>query len=486
MLLPMAVSILWFRQDLRLADHAALQAALARGGALLPLFIDSAEEEGPWANGGAGRWWLKESLRSLAAELAARGSQLVVRRGPVLRVLQSLVRESGADAIFWTRRYEPPLAARDLALQQTLREAGLLAESRGGRLLAEPEQLRTQSGGPYQIFTPYWRAFLREIEPPLPLAAPARLPAPEHWPRSEPAQLDALVPQERWMDSLAAHWRPGELAAQAQLVTFIDSALERYPDGRDRPAIAGTSRLSARLQWGELTPRQIWHAVGAAAAARGQGAAEWRSGKYLAELIWREFSYHLLHHWPTLPEAPMRPAFNAFPWREDAAQLHAWQRGRTGIPLVDAGMRELRASGWMHNRVRMVVASFLVKNLRIHWREGARWFLDTLVDADLANNTQGWQWSAGCGADAAPYFRIFNPVSQGQKFDPEGHYVRRWLPELAALPDAHLHAPWLAPPLLLAAAGVTLGVQYPRPIVDLAVSRRSALAALQEMHAAIR
>lgn len=482
----MYTSIVWFRQDLRLADHPALQAALARGGAVLPLYIDAAEEEGAWASGGAGRWWLRESLRALAAELTKRGSRLLVRRGPALSVLQDLVRESGADAIFWTRRYEPALAARDRVVQQELRAAGLLAESRGGRLLAEPEQLRNQSGAPFQVFTPYWRAFLREIEPPLPLPAPATLPAPRQWPRSEPSTVEELIPQAPWMASLSAHWQAGERPAHEQLQTFIDTALERYPDARDRPALAGTSRLSPRLQWGELTPRQIWHAVGTAAAARGHSSAEWRSGKYLAELIWREFSYQLLHHWPSLPEAPMRAAYESFPWREDAVQLQAWQRGRTGIPLIDAGMRELWASGWMHNRVRMVVASFLVKNLRIHWRHGARWFLDTLVDADLANNTQGWQWSAGCGADAAPYFRIFNPVSQGQKFDPEGHYVRRWLPELAALPVAYLHAPWLAPPLLLAASGVTLGVQYPRPIVDLALSRRNALGALQEMHAARR
>jgi deoxyribodipyrimidine photo-lyase len=486
MLLPMSVSILWFRQDLRLADHAALQAALARGGAVLPLYIDAAGEEGLWASGGAGRWWLGQSLQALAGELAARGSRLILRRGAALSVLQALVHESGADAIFWTRRYEPALAARDLALQRELRAAGLLAESRGGRLLAEPEQLRNQSGGPFQVFTPYWRAFLREIEVPLPTSAPRLLPAPERWPRSQPAALADLVPHAAWMDSLGEHWQPGERPAHKQLQAFIDTALERYADARDRPAIAGTSRLSPRLQWGELTPRQIWHAIGAACAARGQEAAEWRSTKYLCELIWREFSYHLLHHWPTLPEAPVRAAFAAFPWREDPLQLRAWQHGRTGIPLVDAGMRELIATGWMHNRVRMVVASFLVKNLRIHWRHGARWFLDTLVDADLANNSQGWQWSAGCGADAAPYFRIFNPVSQGQKFDPEGHYVRRWLPELAALPDDYLHAPWLAPPLLLAASGVTLGVHYPQPIVDLAVSRRNALGALQEMHAAFQ
>jgi deoxyribodipyrimidine photo-lyase len=477
----MKLSILWFRQDLRLADHSALQAALARGGAVLPLYIDAAEEESAWASGGAGRWWLGQSLQALAAELATRGSQLLVRRGPALRVLQALVAESGADAIFWTRRYEPRLAAADLTLQHTLRESGLLAECRGGRLLAEPEQLRTQSGGPFQIFTPYWRAFLREIEPPLPLSAPRALPVPAHWPASDPAVLAELVPHRHWMTSLAAHWRPGEAAAHAQLERFIDGALERYADAREKPAVAGTSRLSPHLHWGELSPRQIWHAVGAAAAARGRSAAEWRSSKFLSELLWRDFSYQLLHHWPTLPEAPMRAAFAAFPWREDAAQLQAWQRGETGIPLVDAGMRELMASGWMHNRVRMVVASFLVKNLRIHWRAGAQWFLDTLVDADLANNTQGWQWSAGCGADAAPYFRIFNPVSQAQKFDPQGHYVRRWLPELAALPDAHLQAPWLAPPLLLASAGVTLGVHYPYPIVDLAESRRQALGALREM-----
>jgi deoxyribodipyrimidine photo-lyase len=478
----MAVSILWFRQDLRLADHAALQAALGRGGALLPVFIDEPDTEHAERDGGAARWWLSQSLQALASELAARGSRLLLRQGPAEAVLDALVQESGADAIYWTRRYEPAWAARDRALQARLRARGLIAESRGGRLLCEPEALSNQSGKPYQVFTPYWRAFLQAIQPALPLAAPARLPAPARWPDSLP--LAPLFPHARWMESLAAQWQPGERQAQAQLAAFVGSTLERYSETRDRPAIAGTSRLSPRLQWGELTPAQIWHAVGARAERGGQRAAEWRSSKFLAELIWREFSYHLLHHWPTLPDAPMREAFAAFPWREDAAQLAAWQRGRTGIPLVDAGMRELWATGWMHNRVRMIVASFLVKNLRIHWRDGAQWFLETLVDADLASNTQGWQWSAGCGADAAPYFRIFNPVSQGQKFDPEGRYVRRWLPELAALPDAHVHAPWEAPPLLLATSGVTLGVHYPHPIVDLAVSRRNALSALQAMQGA--
>lgn len=475
------VSIVWLRQDLRLADNPALDAALQRGGALLPLYIDSTAEEGGWAPGAASRWWLQQSLAALEADLQRRGSRLSYRRGRALQVLLELCRQTGADAVYWNRRYEPEVMARDEGVKQALRSAGILAESRNGALLVEPWQVATRSGGPFQVFTPFWRRVLAELAPPAPAAPPAQLPAPAAWPESLTLAALELLPRIRWYTTLAASWSPGEAGAAQRLDQFVEAGLKAYAERRDRPATAGTSRLSPYLHHGELSPRQVWHAVLAGAGRSGLGSAETRAGKFLAELIWREFSYHLLYHFPDTPTAPLRAQFHRFQWRDDPAALHAWQRGRTGVPLVDAGMRELWATGWMHNRVRMITASFLVKNLRLPWLAGARWFWDTLVDADLAANTQGWQWTAGCGADAAPYFRVFNPVTQSQRFDPQGQYLRHWLPELARLDDRQIHAPWLAPPAQLAAAGVQLGRDYPLPIVDLQQSRAAALAAFAQM-----
>jgi deoxyribodipyrimidine photo-lyase len=473
-------SIVWFRQDLRLTDNPALAAALQRGGALMPLYIDSGAEEGTWAPGAASRWWLHQSLAALDADLRRRGSQLSYRRGPALQVLLALCRETGADAVYWNRRYEPEVMARDTGVEEALRSKGILAESRNGALLVEPWRIATHSGGPFQVFTPFWRRMLAEPVPPAPAAAPARLPAPVAWPQSLTLAALELLPRTHWYAALAAAWSPGEAGAAQRLDHFVEANLKAYADCRDRPAIAGTSRLSPYLHHGELSPRQVWHAVLRGAGRCGLGSAEARAGKFLAELIWREFSYHLLYHFPDTPTAPLRAQFRRFPWRDDPAALHAWQQGRTGVPLVDAGMRELWATGWMHNRVRMIAASFLVKNLRLPWLAGARWFWDTLVDADLAANTQGWQWTAGCGADAAPYFRVFNPVTQSRRFDPQGQYLRRWLPELARLDDRQIHAPWLAAPAQLAAAGAQLGRDYPLPIVDLQQSRTAALAAFQQ------
>jgi deoxyribodipyrimidine photo-lyase len=467
-------TLVWFRQDLRLADNPALSAALARGGPVVPVYIDSESEEGDWPAGAASLWWRHHSLASLEASLQAAGSRLVLRRGPALATLRELARECGADAIYWNRRYEPAVRERDARIKEALRADGFVAESRNGALLAEPWELRTQGGGPFQVFTPYWRKLLATIEPPRLLPAPAQLVAPAAWPASLPLATLGYLPRIPWDAGLHAHWQPGEAGATRQLEQFISSAIPRYADRRDLPAEPGTSRLSPCLHHGELSPRQVWHVVLAA-------DPQARAGKYLAELVWREFSYHLLHHFPHTPGQPLRPAYAAFPWREDAALLRAWQRGQTGIPLVDAGMRELWHTGWMHNRVRMVTASFLVKNLLQPWQAGARWFWDTLVDADLAANTQGWQWTAGCGADAAPFFRIFNPVTQGERFDPKGEYLRRWLPELARLEGPALHTPWEATPVELAAAGVVLGKDYPLPIVSLADSRQAALAALKQM-----
>ena len=473
-------TILWFRLDLRLADNPALQAALRRGGPILPVFVWAPEEEGGWAPGGASRWWLHQSLRSLANSLENLGSRLILRRGPTCETLVAVARETRADAVVWNRRYEPALVRRDTEVKARLKAAGLTVESYNSALLCEPWTLATRVGKPYQVFTPFWKACQASASPPPPAPAPRRLPAPVKWPPSlELAELK-LEPTIDWAGGLRSSWQPGERGAQALLDRFLRAALADYRNERDRPDRMGTSRLSPHLHFGEIGPGQIWHALREAArdaGAQREAAAEW----YLRELGWREFAHHLLFHFPHTTDEPLRQEFTRFPWRSDAKALRAWQRGRTGYPLVDAGMRELWHTGWMHNRVRMVVASFLVKHLLIPWQEGAAWFWDTLVDADLANNSLGWQWTAGCGADAAPFFRIFNPVSQGSKFDEQGEYVRRWVPELARVPAQWIHQPWAAPPQVLAEAEVKLGVTYPLPIVEHAEARKRALEALSEV-----
>ncbi len=461
--------LLWFRQDLRLAGNPALAAALARGGPLIPVYIHAPEEEGDWPPGAASCWWLAGSLAALDADLRARGSRLTVLRGPTADALRRLAAMTGATAVSWNRRYEPAAAARDAALATSLPADGLHVRIHAAALLAEPWTVATQAGRPFQVFTPFWRAQLRQLDPPLPDPAPEWIPGPEDWPATLPLDSLGLLPVVPWDRAMRACWQPGESGAHAALERFLATAFAGYGEGRDRPAENGTSRLSPHLHWGEISPAQVWHAAAEAAARQGQGPQDWRASPFITELGWREFAYHLLHHFPHTPAQPLRPEFARFPWAEDPAALEAWRRGRTGIPLVDAGMRQLWATGWMHNRVRMVVASFLVKQLRQPWQEGARWFWDTLVDADLAANSLGWQWSAGSGADAAPYFRIFNPVTQGRRFDPDGSYVKRWLPELLDLPEAIIHAPWTSP----------LGAKaaYPEPIVDLGAARRAALAA---------
>jgi deoxyribodipyrimidine photo-lyase len=490
--------LLWFRQDLRLADNPALAAALERGGPIIPLYIHSPEEEGDWPPGAASRWWLHESLTKLGADLAARGSRLVVVRaepraggGATLAALTSLLASTGAGAVFWNRRYEPAVTARDRVIKSDLRARGLEVRSFNAALLREPWDVANQAGAPFKVFTPFWRSIVATLEPAQPLAAPERIPAPTQWPASNvQGGLDAaggalvtrsiaalgLMPRIRWYEGFAQSWSPGEAGAARALRGFLQDALPDYAQARDLPAAHGTSRLSPHLHFGEISPRQVWHAVASTTTS-----GDLRQSKFLAEVGWREFAHHLLHHFPTTPLEPLRGEFSRFRWAESPQQLRAWQRGATGIPLVDAGMRELWHTGWMHNRVRMIAASFLVKNLRLPWQDGARWFWDTLVDADLASNTLGWQWVAGCGADAAPYFRVFNPVTQGLRFDPQGTYLRRWLPELARLPDDAVHAPWEADAATLAAAGVTLGGNYPRPLVDLKASREDALAAFQAL-----
>jgi len=469
----MAIALIWFRDDLRLDDNPALQAALARGYQALPLFIHAPHEEGDWAPGAASDAWRARSLAALDASLRARGNRLRCAQGDSLETLRGIAKAHGADAVFWNRRYEPAIEARDAAIKRALRAGGLHAESFNGALLREPWQVETQQGDPYKVFSAYWKT-ASAATPGLHLgAAPAQLPALP-WDRGDSAGPDALraLRARDWNGKFWQHATPGEAGAHVALRRFIDNGLADYSAARDRPAFDGTSRLSSHLHFGEISVQRVLAEVQASAESPEAIAA------FVRQLGWREFAYHLLHHYPQTVERNLNARFDDLQWaKPDPGLLAAWQRGRTGIPIIDAGMRQLWQTGWMHNRVRMLVASVLTKNLRMHWGVGARWFWDTLVDADLANNTLGWQWVAGTGADAAPYFRIFNPVLQAQRFDPDGAYVRRWLPELAGLPDTLLHAPWQQPAVLR-----RMAPKYPRaPIVDLAASREMALAAYQEL-----
>jgi len=474
------LSIVWFRRDLRLRDNPALAAAAAQG-PVLPVYIHAPAEEGPGAPGGASRWWLHHSLAALQAELEAHGLKLVIRRGSAASAIQALAKESGASAVYWNRRYEPVAIGRDAGLVDAFEAAGLGVHLFNGALLREPWEMATQQGRPYQVFTPFYRALLakgpaREGV----LGLPRGLQGPTRWPAGERLAVLGLLPQRPWDAEFSQYSTPGEAGARVALKAWLQSGLSGYVEGRDRPDQQGTSRLSPHLHFGELSPLQVWEATRAAAEA--QPAARQGAEAFLRELVWREFSHHLINHFPATVDQPLRLKFKAFPWAKGiAAPLKAWQRGLTGYPIVDAGMRELWRTGFMHNRVRMIAASFLVKDLLIDWRRGAAWFMDTLVDADLAQNTLGWQWTAGCGADAAPYFRVFNPVLQGQKFDPAGAYVRRWVPELAKLPDRWIHQPWAPPAEVLAAAGVQLGSSYPKPLVEHAQARERALEAFRAL-----
>jgi deoxyribodipyrimidine photo-lyase len=475
----MNTALVWFRQDLRLMDNPALWAALQTCERVIPVYVHTPEEAGSWAPAAASNWWLHQSLAALDEGLHRRGSRLVIHRGESsAAALQELAQRTGAAKIFWNRCYEPALLARDSRLTEFLRQQGLTVECHGGNLLYEPWTVRGDKDRPYRVFTPFWRACQKLAPPPAPLPGPEQLPAvPSSLPRV-PLESLGLLPRSSWDGGLRRTWKPGEGGALTQLAAFLEEGLADYAAYRDRPDIAGTSRLSPYLHFGEISVRQVYHAVQSLAATHPAAGLLRSAETFLRELGWREFAYHLLHHFPFTPEEPLDERYRKYPWHEDheGVLLRAWQEGQTGYPMVDAGMRELWQTGWMHNRVRMLSASLLAKNLRLPWQSGARWFWDTLVDADLANNTLGWQWSAGCGADAAPYFRIFNPVLQGERFDPEGAYVQRWVPELAALPRPFIHQPWRASPEVLQRFGVRLGDQYPLPIIDFATSRQEALA----------
>lgn len=471
-----APTIVWLRKDLRLADNPALAEACARGGPVIPLFIlDPAEPLG-----GASRWWLHHSLEALAQDCAVLGSPLVLRAGPPAELLLSLAGETGATTIVWNRRYEPQTIARDTVIKAALTEKGFDARSFNGSLLVEPSALRAHNGEPYKVFTPFWRtlAGFAPFAPPRP--APAALPAPLALVASDHLDDWSLLPHAPdWAAGLRATWQPGETAAAERLGDFLDVDVAAYPDARDRMDKAGTSRLAAHFHWGELSMRQAWQAAAMTADAHPASAAG--VSAFQRQMAWREFSAHLLFHWPHLATRAWKPAYENFPWADNEEHFKAWAEGRTGYPVVDAAMRALWATGTMHNRARMIVASFLVKHLLIDWRRGADWFEDTLVDADLANNRAGWQWVAGSGSDASPYFRIFNPVLQGQKFDPDGTFVRQWVPELAGLDNRFIHQPWSAPGHALDEAGILPGETYPRPIIDHDFARKRALAALASM-----
>jgi deoxyribodipyrimidine photo-lyase len=467
--------ILWFRRDLRLSDNPAVQAAVASGGPVLPIFI--LEDDGPVrAPGAASFWWLDKSLKALAGELEARGSRLLIGRGAAETVLRALAEESGAGSIVWSRTYEPMAEARDQALAAALASLGLETQACGGRLLLDPLSVRTKSGGLYTVFTPFWRAAQAQLDPQPPAPAPEAVLAPDRWPKLQSLESLGLHPTAPDWSTGFDVWRPGEAAAQARLDLFLTEKLQAYPHDRDRPAVDGGSRLSPHLAWGEISPRQIYCAAQARLAAHGLEA---EVGKFLTELGWRDFDYSNLAQQPKLAREPFKRSLPGLKWRRSASDLEAWKRGRTGYPIVDAGMRQLWTTGWMHNRVRLITSSFLVKHLLIDWREGEAWFWDCLVDCDPANNPANWQWIAGTGADAQPFFRIFNPVTQAEKFDPEGDYVRRWTPELARADRRWIHAPWRASPQELAAAGVRLGHDYPHPIVEHETARARALEALR-------
>ncbi len=475
----MGTCLLWFRRDLRLADNPALMALLDDGHRPVPVFIHD-EPDPDWPLGGASAWWLHHSLVALQESLRQHGSDLVVLAGDTQQQLLKLIENTGAEGVYWNRCYEPAFIKRDERLTGSLKQRGLGAYSYNGSLLRAPRENLKKDGTPYRVFTPFWKA-LHKTGPSRTIARqPQRLPALPGRSKTGGTTIDALelLPDHGWDRAFYDRWRPGEDNAWKVLDDFCDDRLFDYASLRDVPEKSATSGLSPHLHFGEISPLQAWHHLQHWASTTASPGALAASEAWLRQLAWREFSHHLLYHFPHTALQPLDARFEQFPWRTDYAEpLACWQQGETGIPIVDAGMRELWTTGYMHNRVRMLVASCLTKNLRIPWQEGARWFWDTLVDADLANNTMGWQWTAGSGADAAPYFRIFNPVLQGEKFDKAGNYVRHWVPELAKLGDRFIHQPWSADPADLADAGIRPGIDYPEPLVDLKTSRKDALAA---------
>ena len=466
-------AIVWFRKDLRLSDHPALDAALQGGMEIIPVFIWDREEGGAWSPGAASRWWLHHSLDSLQSSIRLLGGNLLLVRGIPAEQLPKIARDYQATHLFYGRAYAPAGITTQEAVEEACDIHGIATESFNSSLLQEPWETKNGTGKPFQVFTPSRKSrpiIYREPSSydPHKLRFTPNLSSP-----STLAEL-GLLPEHPWHQKLGNHWEVSEAAAHQQIERTVAEVTQSYATRRNHPSVNGTSRLSPYLAWGQISPRQICQAV---LQAENEGGHRGEN-KFLVEIGWREFSYHLLYHFPNIPDQPLRPKYANFPWLDDPDNLKRWQFGKTGYPMVDAGMRQLYETGWMHNRVRMIVASFLVKHLLLPWQEGARWFWDTLVDADLASNTQGWQWAAGCGADAAPYFRIFNPITQGDKFDARGEYARRWIPELEKVPKKFVFSPWTAPSSILSASEVDLGGNYPGPCVDHSEARARALAAL--------
>jgi deoxyribodipyrimidine photo-lyase len=457
--------LVWFRQDLRLADNAALTAAAAKG-PVIALYVLDDETPGEWRWGGASRWWLHKSLESLGQKIP-----LILRRGRADDVIAQVLQETDVSSLHFTRDYAPWSGALEQRIKEICEKQNIACHRYGGFLLHEPESNRNRSGEPYKVYTPFSRSCFDKGEPRALKPVPKFENFTDFITTEKLADWNLLPTNPDWSADLAVTWQPGEAGAVQLLHQFLDEGLADYAEGRDRPDRPLTSRLSAHLHWGEISPHQIWHATRSAMAGA-NGVLDRSGEKFLKEVLWREFSYHLLHHWPHFPDRPFKPEYADFPWVDDAAPLKCWQKGHTGFPIVDAGMRELWHTGIMHNRVRMVVASFLVKDLLISWQQGERWFWDTLVDADIGANSASWQWVAGCGADASPYYRVFNPVLQGQKFDPDGVYVKKWVPELRDVPIEFIHCPWEMPVPPKA---------YVRRIVDHAVARDRALEAFKKI-----
>lgn len=473
--------ICWFRSDLRLHDNAALTAAIETGQPVLPVYILDDQSPDIWKRGGASRWWLHHSLSALDAALQKAGLHpLILARGNAREALPKIIQKTGASGVYWNRCYEPWAMQRDKEIKSGLKDDGIDVQSFAGYLLFEPWEIKNKSGQSYRVYTPFSKACFEKAEA---LKPALDIPKIQHKHKGAAAYQDlslndlGLIPKIKWYSGMQEIWHPGEAGALARFEDFLNDLIGDYKSARDFPAQEGVSRLSPHLHFGEISPCYIWHAVRVQMDKKksSKNFATHALG-WLRQLVWREFSYHLLYEAPDFPEKPWNKKFSAFPWHQDDEALKKWQKGQTGYPIIDAGMRQLWQTGWMHNRVRMIVGSFLVKNLLLHWRDGEDWFWDTLVDADLGNNAAGWQWIAGCGADAAPYFRVFNPVLQSKKFDPDGAYIRQYVPELKDLPDEYLHTPWDAPPMIR-----QMAKNYPPPMVDLAQSRDRALSAYSEM-----
>jgi deoxyribodipyrimidine photo-lyase len=463
--------IVWFRQDLRVQDNPALHAALSRGDRIIPLYIH--DDNVKWRPGAASRWWLHHSLTALADKLKQLGSRLILRNGDAAGVLQQVIHETGADAVYCNRVYEPALLGRDRQLHRELKNSGVTFNVYQGNLLREPDTILNQSGLPYKVFTPFYKSYLREGWDNQVYSTPGQLPGIATRLKSDKIDELNLLPTIKWDSGFHDHWQPGEAGAWKQLRRFLRNDLDNYHEARDVPSRQGTSCLSPHLHFGEISVRAVLAELERQDLRReGEG--------FIRELIWRDFAHSVMFHFPHTTDKPFDGRFNNFKWKQSKKLMQAWQQGLTGYPIVDAGMRELWHTGFMHNRVRMIVASFLTKNGMLHWKKGAGWFWDTLVDADLAANSMNWQWVAGCGVDAAPYFRIFNPVTQSQRFDKQGLYICQWVPELARLPNKYIHEPWKAPDEVQQQAGCVTGRDYPAPVLDLKVTREAALAAYKK------